>query len=66
MKSSKFAIFLLYENPKLIFPFFISCYFIIFLMNALGLSMTTYTMAFIREKIKYLIRIRLFAIQRYS
>ena len=25
--ASKFAIFYIYENPKLIFPFFISCYF---------------------------------------
>ena len=25
---SKFAIFYIYENPKLLFPFFISCYFI--------------------------------------
>ena len=24
---SKFAIFYIYENPKLLFPFFISCYF---------------------------------------
>ena len=26
--ASKFAIFHIYENPKLLFPFFISCYFI--------------------------------------
>ena len=26
--ASKFAIFYIYENPKLPFPFFISCYFI--------------------------------------
>ena len=26
--ASKFAIFYIYENPKLLFPFFISCYFI--------------------------------------
>ena len=30
--DSKFAIFYIYENPKLLFPFFISCYFI-FLPN---------------------------------
>ena len=30
--ASKFAIFYIYENPKLLFPFFISCYFI-FLPN---------------------------------
>ena len=30
--ASKFAIFCIYENPKLLFPFFISCYFI-FLPN---------------------------------
>ena len=30
-KASKFAIFyILYENPKLLFPFFISCYFMFF------------------------------------
>ena len=28
--ASKFAIFYIYENPKLLFPFFILCYFIIF------------------------------------
>ena len=33
--ASKFAIFYIYENPKLLFPFFISCYFIFSLMNAL-------------------------------
>ena len=26
--ASKFAMFYIYENPKLLFPFFISCYFI--------------------------------------
>ena len=26
--ASKFAIFYIYENPKLLFPFFILCYFI--------------------------------------
>ena len=26
--ASKFAIFYIFENPKLLFPFFISCYFI--------------------------------------
>ena len=25
--ASKFAIFYIYENPKLLLPFFISCYF---------------------------------------
>ena len=29
------AIFYIYENPKLLFPFFILCYFIFSLMNAL-------------------------------
>ena len=33
--TSKFAIFYIYENPKLLFPFFISCYFIFPLINAL-------------------------------
>ena len=33
--TSKFAIFYMCENPKLLFPFFISCYFIFPLMNAL-------------------------------
>ena len=33
--ASKFVISYTYENTKLIFPFFISCYFIIPLMNAL-------------------------------
>ena len=34
--ASKFAIFYVYENPKLPFPFFISCYTLFFpLMNAL-------------------------------
>ena len=28
--DSKFAIFYKYENPKMLFPFFISCYFIFF------------------------------------
>ena len=26
--ASKFGIFYIYENPKLLFPFFILCYFI--------------------------------------
>ena len=34
-KSSKFAILCLYENPNLLFPFFISFCFIFSLMNAL-------------------------------
>ena len=33
--ASKFVIFYTYENPKLLFPFFISCIFISSLMNAL-------------------------------
>ena len=34
--ASKFAIIYMYKNPKLLFPFFISCYFIFFpLMNVL-------------------------------
>ena len=33
--TSKFAMFYLYENQKLIFPFFIWCYLIFSLMNAL-------------------------------
>ena len=33
--TSKFAIFYEYENPKLFFPFFISCNFIFPLINAL-------------------------------
>ena len=32
--ASKFEIFHIYENPKLLFPFFISCYII---MNARAL-----------------------------
>ena len=32
--ASKFDIFYIYENPKLFFPFFISCYFFP-LINAL-------------------------------
>ena len=32
--TSKFATFYIYENPKLIFPVFISCYFIFPLINA--------------------------------
>ena len=28
--ASKFGIFYIYENPKLLLPFFISCYFICF------------------------------------
>ena len=32
--ASKFAIFYIYENPNLLFPFFISCYFSFSLMNA--------------------------------
>ena len=28
--ASKFAIFYIYENPKLLYPFFISCYFTLF------------------------------------
>ena len=35
--ASKFAIFYIYENPKLLFPFFISCYFIFFPNECLGL-----------------------------
>ena len=34
-KASIFAIFCIYENPKLLFPFFISCNFTFFLINAL-------------------------------
>ena len=33
--APKFAIFYIYENLKLLFPLFISCYFIFSLMNAL-------------------------------
>ena len=32
--TSKFATFYIYENPTLIFPVFISCYFIFPLINA--------------------------------
>ena len=36
--ASKFAIFyILYQNPKLIFPFFISCYFMFFPNESYGL-----------------------------
>ena len=35
--TSKFAIFYIYENPKLLFPFFISCDFIFFPNECLGL-----------------------------
>ena len=31
--ASKFARFYIYENPKLLFPFFISCYYFIFSPN---------------------------------
>ena len=41
----------IYENPKLLFPFFISCYFIISLINALvyvdidqDINLVTFTM----------------------
>ena len=34
-KASKFAIFYTYENPTLLFPFFISYYFIFSLINKL-------------------------------
>ena len=33
--ASKIAIFDVYENPKLLFPFLILCYFVFPLMNAL-------------------------------
>ena len=33
--ASKFAIFYRYDNPKLLYPFFISCYFTLPLINAL-------------------------------
>ena len=32
--ASKFAVFYIYENPKLLFLFFISCYFTFSLLNA--------------------------------
>ena len=35
--ASKFAIFHIYENPKMLFPFFISCYFIFFPNECHGL-----------------------------
>ena len=35
LNASKFAIFYIYENSKLLFPVFILCYFIFSLMNAL-------------------------------
>ena len=33
--ASKFAILYIYENPKWLFPFFFSCFFIFSIMNAL-------------------------------
>ena len=33
--ASKIVMFYMYKTPKLLFPFFISCYFIFSLMNAL-------------------------------
>ena len=44
--ASKFAIYYIYQNPKLLFPFFISCYYIFSLVQS------TQTRVFIREKIQ--------------
>ena len=52
-KIPKFAIFCIYENPKLLFPFFILRYFISFPNKCPGLyRQSTYSRVFIMEKIK--------------
>ena len=47
LQNQLYFIYMKIENPKLIFPFFILCYFILFPM-----SMSTQTRAINREKIK--------------
>ena len=48
----KFAIFCIYENPELLFTFFISCYFTFFPNECPGLCRHRSGHSFIREKIK--------------